>query len=40
MYRTIDSPTAEKILVSRVDDGLYALFDDVAEYNFKLHFGH
>jgi hypothetical protein len=36
MYRTVDSPTAEKGLVSRVHDGIDSLVDDVAP---ELHQG-
>jgi 8-oxo-dGTP diphosphatase len=37
MYRTVDSPTTQKSLVSRVDYGIDSLADDVALHHFELH---
>jgi 8-oxo-dGTP diphosphatase len=39
MYRTVDSAAAQKSLVSRVDDGVYSLVDDVALHYFEKHLG-
>lgn len=37
MYRTVDSTTAQKSLVGRVDDGIDSLVDDIALHDLKLH---
>jgi hypothetical protein len=37
MYRSVDSTTTQKSLVSSVDYGIDPLADDVALHHFELH---